>query len=107
MASLDSIIEINISRQTTPVDRAAFNIPCFIGEFNTFQERAREYTSLAAVEEDFGTEGAVYKAAAKFFGQEIRPPRIVIGRKIPDDEANPDSESWVDAVSAVEFENNT
>lgn len=81
MTSLNSIIEINISRETTPVSRASFGIPCFISEHTAFAERARVYSDIEGVEEDFPSTSNAWKAANKFFSQEIVPEQIVIGRR--------------------------
>ena len=81
MTQLTDIIEVQISRETTPVSRAGFNTPLFIASHSAFIERARSYGSLEAVAEDFNSLTNVYKAAVAMFGQELRPSQIVIGRK--------------------------
>lgn len=81
MTVLTDIIQVQISRETQAVSRAAFNIPLFIAEHTAFAERSRVYTSLAGVAEDFNASDAAYIAATKYFGQEVIPSRIVIGRK--------------------------
>lgn len=81
MTVLTDIISVQISRETQAVSRAAFNIPLFIDEHTAFHERARTYTSITAVGEDFGSSSKVYEAALRFFGQELVPSTIVIGRK--------------------------
>lgn len=53
----------------------------FIGTHAAFQERARVYTSLLAVAEDFDSLSPVYTAASRMFGQELVPSQIVIGRR--------------------------
>lgn len=81
MTVLTDIIDIQISRETTAVSRAAFNIPMFLATHANFVERARSYSSLEALSADFDSESNVYRAASKLFGQEIRPPQIVIGKR--------------------------
>jgi hypothetical protein len=81
MTTLTDIIEVQISRETTPVSRAGFNTPLFIGTHANFKERARVYTSIEALGEDFGPTSSVYTAAQRMFGQELRPSQIVIGRR--------------------------
>lgn len=81
MTVLTDIIDIVISRETTAVSRAAFNIPMFLATHTAFSERAREYTSITAVAADFSSTSNVYKAASAFFGQTIKPPKIVVGRR--------------------------
>jgi Protein of unknown function (DUF3383) len=81
MSQLDQTIQVNISRETTAVARAAFNVPCFVATHTAFNTRTKEYTSLSAVLLDFPTTTNVYKAATGFFSQERKPPKIVIGRR--------------------------
>lgn len=78
---LTDIIDIQISRETAAVARAAFNIPMFLATHTAFSERAKEYTSLEAVGEDFSTTSPVYIAAQRAFAQQLRPTRIVVGRR--------------------------
>jgi hypothetical protein len=81
MTVLTDIIDIQISRETTAVSRAAFNVPMFLATHANFIERARSYASLLEVAGDFSSTSSVYTAASKFFGQNIRPPQIVIGKR--------------------------
>lgn len=81
MTVLTDIIDIQISRETTAVSRAAFNIPMFLATHTSFPERARSYASLLEVADDFASDSNAYIAASKFFGQDIRPPQIVIGKR--------------------------
>lgn len=84
MTVLTDIIDIQISRETTAVSRAAFNIPMFLATHTNFTERVRSYSNLLSLADDFGSESSVYAAASKLFGQEIRPPQIVIGKRYAD-----------------------
>ena len=81
MTVLTDIIDIQISRETTAVSRAAFNVPMFLATHTAFTERARSYSSILAVSADFDSASSVYIAATKLFGQELRPPQIVVGRR--------------------------
>ena len=81
MSQLDQTIQVNISRETTAVARAAFNVPAFVASHTAFSGRTKEYTSLESVSADFTSTSNVYIAAQNFFGQERRPPKIVIGRR--------------------------
>lgn len=84
MTVLTDIIDIQISRETTAVSRAAFNIPMFLATHANFSERARSYSSLLELADDFNSDSNVYIAASKLFGQEIRPPQVVIGQRYAD-----------------------
>lgn len=81
MTVLTDIINVQISRETQAVSRAAFNIPMFLAEHTAFSERARTYSNFTAVAEEFKSGTAVYEAASRYFGQELVPATIVIGRK--------------------------
>lgn len=78
---LNQTVQVTISRETTAVARAAFNIPVFVSSHTAFATRTKEYTSLDAVALDFASTTSAYKAAVQYFGQERRPPKIVIGRR--------------------------
>jgi hypothetical protein len=81
MTQLTDIIKIDISRETQAVSQTNFNVPLFLATFTNFQERAREYSSLSAIADDFGTSSNVYLASAKMFGQQLTPAKVVIGRR--------------------------
>lgn len=81
MSQLDQTVQVNITRETTAVSRAAFNVPCFVSAHTQFSPRTKEYTSIESVAIDFASTSSAYIAATKYFGQERRPPKIVIGRR--------------------------
>lgn len=78
---LDQTVEVNISKETTAVERAAFNVGAFIASHTAFSTRTKEYTSLSGVAADFATTSNTYKAATAYFGQEQKPPKLVVGRR--------------------------
>lgn len=81
MTQLTDIIDIQISRETAAVAQTNFNVPLFISSHLNFVERARTYSSLLAVAEDFSATDSAYVAASKLFGQTLKPANIVIGRR--------------------------
>lgn len=84
MAEIDNIIQITISRESAAVATASFNIPLILASFTNFPERARTYTDMDAVAEDFNSTDKAYILAQKEFGQSAvgaTPPSIVIGRR--------------------------
>lgn len=81
MTRLTDIIEIHISRETLAVTQTNFNVPAFISAHTNFEERARVYSTLLDVAEDFGTNESAYIAAQKLFSQQLVPSNIVIGRR--------------------------
>uniref|UniRef100_A0AAU6VXU9 Tail sheath protein n=2 Tax=unclassified bacterial viruses TaxID=12333 RepID=A0AAU6VXU9_9VIRU len=82
MTVLTDIIEINISRETAAVAQTNFNVPLFVSAHTRFPERARTYSSLLAVAEDFSPTDTAYIAAQKLFGQVLTPAQVVIGRRL-------------------------
>lgn len=82
MTVLTDIIEINISRETAAVAQTNFNVPLFVSAHTKFAERARVYSSLKSVGEDFSQTDSAYIAAQKLFGQALTPANIVIGRRL-------------------------
>jgi len=80
------IVQINITRQTTSVAVAAFNVALVLSQFATSKtrpdfSRARSYGDLKALADDGWTEGdAVYKMAQAIFMQNPCVSRIVVGR---------------------------
>ncbi len=84
MSELDQIVQITITRESTPVETASFQIPLVLATFTNFPERARSYTDFAAIEDDFNSGDKVYQIAQKLFGQTTvgaKPPSIVVGRR--------------------------
>lgn len=88
MAELDNIVQIVLTRGSTPVETASFQIPLVLATFTNFPERTRSYTDFDAVEDDFNSDDEVYKIAQKLFGQTTvgaRPTSIVVGRRQVDE----------------------
>lgn len=81
MPNISTIVSVQIDRQTQAVTAAGFGLPMFLGLHKAFTERLRLYTSIEAVAEDFSLNSAEYKAAQKFFGQEISVEQIAFGRQ--------------------------
>lgn len=86
--ALKDIVEVNITRQTTSVAVAAFNVPLILSTFasgasgtpSTFT-RAKSYGSAKALADDgWSTTGTVYKMANAIFSQNPTVNRIVVGR---------------------------
>jgi hypothetical protein len=82
---LSDVVEVLITRETASIDTASFNIPGVLATFTNFSERARSYTTITGVAEDFNTSSNVYKMATKLFGQQLKPPSIVVGRRQVDE----------------------
>jgi hypothetical protein len=88
MSELDQIISITLTRESTPVAVASFQIPLVLAAFTNFSERTRTYTDFSAVTDDFNSGSSVYTIAQKLFGQSTVgavPPSIVVGRRQVDE----------------------
>ena len=80
--SLDQIVNVQISRETTAVQRQGFGVALFVDQHKVFPERFRIYESLQQIVDDgFPTDSASYLAASLYFGQEVSPTQIVLGRQ--------------------------
>lgn len=104
--ALKDIVEVNITRQTTSVAVAAFNVPLILSQFATNKTttaftRARVYGSVAEMASDGWTSSdAVYKIANAIFSQDPSVNKIVVGRKDSND-------ATIDAaLNAIANENN-
>lgn len=88
MSELDNIVNIQITRSSTAISTASFQIPMVLVTHTKFSERARTYTDLDAVADDFDSTDTAYILASKLFGQSTVgavPPSIVIGRRQVDE----------------------
>ena len=104
--ALKDIVEVNITRQTTSVAVAAFNVPLILSQFATNKTttaftRARVYGSVAEMASDGWTSSdAVYNIANAIFSQNPSVNKIVVGRKDSND-------ATIDAaLNAIANENN-
>lgn len=80
--NLSDIVQITITKESTAIDTASFNIPLILTETALFAERTRTYTGITGVVEDFGSESDVYKIATGLFGDSgSRPASIIVGRR--------------------------
>lgn len=84
--ALNQIVTVNITRQTTSVAVASFNVPLILSTFATSKTtttftRARSYGSLPELVADgWATTDAVYKIAQAIFLQNPCVSRVVVGR---------------------------
>lgn len=84
MSELDQIVNIQITRESTAVATASFQIPLVLATFTNFSERTRTYTDITSLGGDFASTSNVYKIGAKLFGQSsvgAVPPSVVVGRR--------------------------
>ena len=98
MSDIDRIVEVYISRQTTQIETASFDIPLILvnssEEAEDIVNRVLTYSTAAAVGTDFGTTSAAYIIASKVFGQTLKPSELKIGVRATD-------ETVVEALNAI------
>lgn len=80
MGTLNDIVQVTITSLASKVTQAGFGVPLILSCSAAWVERVREYSTLAAVQADFAITTPEYKQAAAVFGQDPRPPKLLIGR---------------------------
>lgn len=101
--SLSTIVNVQITRNTSASRRAEFGVPLFITATVPagFTNRARTYNTLTDLTDDgFTTSDPAYKAAQSYFQQNPSVTELVIGRKDVGDT------DYADALLAIIDENN-
>lgn len=80
--ALNDIVQITVSVQTTTPSRVGFGTPLIMAYHSVFPERAREYTSVAAMITDgFATTDQAVRCAGALFAQDPAPSKVVVGRE--------------------------
>lgn len=100
MANIENIVEINITRETRGVSRTGFGTPLFLRASASLiadgDPRVESFTSLAGVEDAYGTDDPAYTAAQRVFGQQRSPTTFKVGQQFSDDA------DILEALSAVQ-----
>ena len=80
--SLNDIVDVSVTWQSTPVGERNFGALLIIGDSGTFSntENTRSYTSLTEVENDFHSTTPEYQGATVFFSQSPQPSLLYIGQ---------------------------
>lgn len=80
--SLDQLVQVSISTQTTGVSQAGFGVPLVCAYHTVFPERVRSYTSLAGMVSDgFAVTDAAYLIAQALIAQNPKLPTFKVGRR--------------------------
>ena len=107
MARIDSIVQVNITRETRFPSLASFGQGAVIAEFETSKvtnpllgnDRYQLYSNLGGMIDDgWLTTDLVYQAGADYFGQNPNPGVFIVGRKDSSDT------SWTAALAAIQDE---
>ena len=86
--SLDDIVNVSISTQTTAVSQRGFGTPLVVAYHDKFPERARIYKSLEAMAEEklpddspmWPSSDPTYRAVQAIFSQNPKVDQVVVGR---------------------------
>lgn len=81
--SLDDIVQVSITAQTTTPSRPGFGTPLILAYHTRWtSDRVREYSSLSEMTDDgFVVTDNAYLAATKVFSQNPRPRKVKVGRR--------------------------
>lgn len=82
MPNLDQTIDISISLSTKGITQVGFGTPLIVGESMKLTQRAKEYSDISEVADDFAESDVEYKMASLAFSQEATPEKIIIGKKV-------------------------
>lgn len=83
MSALSDIVQVAITAETSKLAVAGFGVPLILSYSAAWVgELVRAYNELTEVLADFAITTPEYKAAAKVFGQEPRPPSLLIGKGV-------------------------
>ena len=86
MADINSIVKIQIKRQSNNVTVRDLETVLVLTTHDRFTDAWRYYTSTTDMLEDgFTVDDAAYKMVAKIFSQDPRPSRVIVGKKAVDD----------------------
>jgi len=82
---LKDIVDVQITREDTPISRIGFGTPLVLGLHKVFNERVQTYTDLdSMITAGFIDTDPEYLAAEKFFSQSPRVEQVDIGRRTID-----------------------
>jgi hypothetical protein len=82
MATLDTIVSVNITAETKTPSRASFGTPLILAYHTHNLDRVRTYTSLAAMVSDgFTVYEPAYRAAQAIFSQNPRVAKLKVGKR--------------------------
>lgn len=80
--TIESVVDVTITAQTTSVSQAGFGTPLVLAAGVPFAERVRAYASTADMLADgFGATHPAVRAAAAIMAQNPRPPLVKVGRR--------------------------
>ncbi len=82
MASIENIVDVQISKDTATVSRVGFGTPLILAYHTGFAGLAVRYGSIQEITDaGFATTSRVYKMASAIFAQNPKPPAVIVGRR--------------------------
>lgn len=78
---IEDIVVVNITRETAKITRVGFGTALIFGIHSKFVEDFKEYGSQEAVLEDFIVTDEEAIASGKYFSQELKPEKVLIGKR--------------------------
>lgn len=105
MAEVDKIVQVYITRETTQIETASFDIPLIVAQRPAASEtgedadRVTVHSDLESVATMFGLGSVHYQMASKLLGQQLRPREIIIGLVESD-------ETYPQAIVEISKDNN-
>ena len=98
MAGLNTLIDVQITRETSTPSQKGFGTPLILGDSNRFTagERIRTYSDIDEVVADFTAGDVEIEMATDMFAQEVRPNEIKIGQL-----ETADAGDYVAALNAI------
>lgn len=84
MGQLDSIVQVQITRETTVPTQAGFGTCLLLGTSNVIPlNTIRSYAGLAEVADDFTSSDPEFAFASAFFGQALKPTALKMAQAVP------------------------
>lgn len=79
--ALEDVVDVSITRRTSATERAGFGTLLHLVMHRAWSDRLRTYTDEdELLEDEFAANDPAYRGALRYFAQEPKPERIVIGR---------------------------
>jgi hypothetical protein len=82
--SINSVVVVNITRETTTVSQAGFGTGNFLSNDARFTDRIKKYADLDEVTSDTLRGADTLAFATKYFGQTIKPEALYVTKKMND-----------------------
>jgi len=82
MGSLNSIVNVQITRQTSVPSRAGFGTGAFLANDTTLSDPTKSYASLTEMSDDPALAGSkALTAGGSYFGQQVSPTKLTVIRQ--------------------------